>query len=82
MSIKELINEIANGSLSVAQVMAMGDDDRTYVYVVKALEAVPGIGKVRARRILEELGIGEQVRLGELSASQRERVVERASSLV
>lgn len=82
MSIKELINEIANGSLSVAQVMSMGDDDRTYVYVVKALEAVPGIGKVRARRILEELGIGEQVRLGDLSASQRERVVERASSLV
>ena len=82
MSIKELINEIANGSLSVAQVMSMGDDDRTYVYVVKALEAVPGIGKVRARRILEELGVGEQMRLGDLSASQRERVIERASSLV
>lgn len=82
MSIKELINEIANGSLSVAQVMSMGDDDQTYVYVVKALEAVPGIGKVRARRILEELGVGEQMRLGDLSASQRERVIERASSLV
>jgi ribosomal protein S13 len=50
------------------------------VYVVKALEAVPGIGKVRARRFLEELGIGEQARVCELSAMQRDRVIERASS--
>lgn len=80
VALKELINEIADGSLSVAQVLSMGDDDRTYVYVVKALEAVPGIGKVRARRILEELSIGEQARVCELSAMQRDRVIERASS--
>ena len=80
VALKELINEIADGSLSVAQVLSMGDDDRTYVYVVKTLEAVPGIGKVRARRILEELGIGEQARVCELSAMQRDRVIERASS--
>jgi ribosomal protein S13 len=34
------------------------DSTATYLYVVKALENVPGIGKVRARAILAEVGVG------------------------
>lgn len=42
-----------------------------YVYVVKVVEAVPGVGKVRARRLLESVGLGERDRVGDLHPAAR-----------
>lgn len=42
-----------------------------FVYVVKIVEAVPGVGKVRARRALEAVGLGERDRVGDLTVDVR-----------
>jgi hypothetical protein len=44
---------------------------QAYVYVVKALEVVPGIGKVRARAMMREIGIDERCNIGSLTDVQR-----------
>lgn len=72
--ITTMIGDIAAGRLSITDALSF-DDDRSYAYVVKALEAVPGIGKVKARRILDDVGVHEQTRIADLSSSQRERVI-------
>ena len=40
--------------------------------VVSVLESLPGVGKVQARRIMEELDISESRRLRGLGRNQRE----------
>lgn len=40
-----------------------------FVYLVKIAEAVPGVGKVKARRALEALGYGERTRVGDVPKS-------------
>ena len=39
-------------------------------YVVKVLDVVPGLGKVAGRRLLASLGIGQFVRIAELTSEQ------------
>lgn len=46
-----------------------------FVYVVKIAEALPGVGKVRARRVLADLQLGERTRLGDVTAAQRAALV-------
>ena len=45
------------------------------VAFVSVLESLPGLGKVKARRMMEELGISEQRRLQGLGTNQREAVL-------
>ena len=69
----DLVAAIANGQLAID---AVGNDRRSGpVKVVALAQVVPGIGKVRGRRILEALGIAESTRWGELSAAQHEQLV-------
>ena len=44
-------------------------------FAVKVLEAVPGIGKVRARRTMQELGLDEGIWLAQVPAEARTAVV-------
>jgi ribosomal protein S13 len=44
------------------------------VYVVKALEAESSVGKVRARRIMADLGIAERCNIGSLTTQQVEQL--------
>lgn len=77
--IQRMIGDITEGRMSFVDALSI-DDDRSYTYVVKALEAAPGIGKVKARRILDDVGVGEQVRIADLSSTQRRQVIDRASA--
>ena len=45
---------------------------KTKLKVVSVLESLPGVGKVQARRIMEELDISESRRLRGLGRNQRE----------
>lgn len=62
----------------MAEVLRRCDDDFVvgYVYLVKFAEAVPGVGKVKARRALAGLGYGERTRTGEVPVGARDAVVE------
>ena len=71
------ISAIAAGDQSIGGVFADAARDSSlgYLYAVKAMEADPRVGKVRARRILEELGLGETTRISELSPEHVAQIV-------
>jgi len=66
------ISRVRGGELGAEQALTpdpgdgFGDVASRFVYVVKIVEALPGVGKVRARRLLESLGLGERDRVGDL----------------
>jgi hypothetical protein len=71
--------ELATGAMSLARALAPREpaDPVARLYVVKVLESLPGVGKVSARRALEELGIGERRRVSTLGPQQRAALVAR-----
>ena len=66
-------NRLKHGSTSLSQVLKDGQSDDIVgkMKVSALLESVPGIGKVRARQIMERLGIAESRRVRGLGANQR-----------
>jgi len=69
----ELKAHIKMGSLSMRQILEISDENeiicRTKVLAI--LESMPKIGKVKARRIMGEIGIAESRRLRGLGDQQR-----------
>jgi hypothetical protein len=67
------------GSLSLKELFAQGDGDEILakLKVVSVLESLPGVGKVRARRLMEELDISESRRLRGLGRNQRDALLAR-----
>ncbi len=68
--IKELLR---TGSLSLAEVLdrAETDDVVAGIKVSSLLVAVPGMGKIKAKRLMEEHGIAENRRIRGLGSRQR-----------
>jgi hypothetical protein len=78
--IAQLCDDIASGRETIQSVFAVSADvdaplSKTYVYVVKIVERVPGIGKVKARKILDALSISERCHLGDLTPEQRTQIL-------
>ena len=74
--VKELLKM---GSLTVAGLLerADGDEMLARMKVLAVLESLPKLGKVKARRTMEEIGISESRRLRGLGAQQRSTLVSR-----
>jgi len=68
------------GSLSLAEALASDDVHIAKMKVVALLEALPKVGKVKARRIMEEIGIADNRRIQGLGAQQRAALLERLGS--
>ncbi len=75
----EVKEQLKSGQLSLEALFAQGDADEMVgkLKVVSMLESLPGVGKVRARRLMEELGISESRRLRGLCDNQRQRLLDR-----
>lgn len=71
--IESIISLVRSGELSLEQALAQADANplQARCFAVKVFEAVPGVGKVRARRTMEQVGIDEDLWLSEVSAEQR-----------
>ena len=69
----ELKERLKLGSLSLAQALETADGDDTIgkLKVLAMLESLPGVGKVKARRIMEEIGIADSRRVRGLGPQQR-----------
>ncbi len=69
----EVKSRLKQAKISLSQVLKDGQSDDIVgkMKVSALLEAVPGIGKVRARQIMERLGIAESRRVRGLGANQR-----------
>jgi hypothetical protein len=75
----ELKEKLKMGSTSLDEVMTQADQDDVVakLKVVTVLESLPGVGKVRARKIMEELEISDTRRVRGLGQNQRKALLER-----
>ncbi len=75
----ELKEKLKMGSLSLNELLeqAAGDEVVAKMKVVAVLESLPGLGKVKARRLMEEIGISETRRIQGLGDQQRKKLLER-----
>ena len=64
-------------TLSLADLLTEADSNETIgkMKVVSVLESLPGLGKVKARRLMETVGISDSRRLQGLGAKQREALL-------
>jgi S13-like protein len=62
------------GSLTLNEALDRADTDDAIgrLKVVTFLESLPGVGKVKARRLMEEIGIAENRRVKGLGEQQRQ----------
>jgi|SRR6188472_337783 hypothetical protein len=74
----ELKNKLKMGALSASEVIAQAqhDDVAGKLKVLNMLESLPGVGKVKARRLMEEVGIADTRRVRGLGAQQRVALLE------
>lgn len=74
----EIKEKLKSGSLSFAKLLdkAAKDDTVGKMKVLSVLESLPGLGKVKARRLMDAAGVSESRRLQGLGAKQREALLE------
>lgn len=74
----ELKQQLKSGKVTLADVLQRsGDDIVGKMKVANVLESLPGVGKVRAQKIMEELDISVSRRVRGLGAKQREQLLDR-----
>ena len=77
----ELRDQIKNGDITVAEVLAKVDDPVVARMKVSMLiESLPGFGKAKTAKLMEELEISESRRVKGLGTRQREELLERLSN--
>lgn len=69
----ELKEKLKMGSVTLKELLAQaeGDDIIGKMKVLAVLEALPGVGKVKARRTMDEIGISDTRRVRGLGDQQR-----------
>jgi hypothetical protein len=77
----ELKERLKMGSLSFGDLLkqAEGDEVVAKMKVLAMLESLPGLGKVKARRVMEEIGISDNRTLHGLGDQQRKKLFEKLS---
>ena len=73
----ELKEQLKQGSITLQDLLKRANDEELVgkMKVVSVLESMPGLGKVKARRIMEQVGISETRRLQGLGSNQREALL-------
>ncbi len=69
----DLKDRLKMGSITLAEVLELSATDEIVAKtkVLAILESLPGVGKVKARRLMEEVGIAHSRRLRGLGDQQR-----------
>ncbi len=75
----ELKERLKMGSLTFEDLLKQAERDEVVgkMKVLAMLESLPGLGKVKARRIMEEIGISENRTLHGLGDQQRKKLFEK-----
>jgi signal recognition particle GTPase len=75
----EVKGELKSGKLTLADVLTTAGDDGTLgkMKVSTVLESLPGVGNVRAHKIMEELDISAIRRVLGLGSKQRELLLDK-----
>lgn len=71
-------DDLKSGRATLGELLdkAAGNDTVGKMKVLAVLESLPGTGKVKARRLMEQVGISDTRRLQGLGAKQREQLLE------
>jgi hypothetical protein len=75
---KELLK---TGSMTLSELLERAEEDDLIagLKVESLIAALPGTGKIKAKRLMEELGIAENRRIRGLGANQKEALLARYS---
>lgn len=73
----EVKEKLKMGSMTLAELLNQAELNETVgkMKVLSVLESLPGLGKVKARRLMESVGISESRRLQGLGVNQREALL-------
>ena len=73
----ELREKLKMGSTNLRELFeqAEGNDTIGKTKVLSVLESLPGLGKVKARRLMDEIGISEARRIQGLGRNQRDALL-------
>ena|SRR5947209_8976604 len=73
----EMKDKLKMGSFTLRELLEQSERDEVVgkMKVVAVLESLPGVGKVRARRLMEELKISESRRVRGLGDQQRKALL-------
>ena len=73
----ELKEKLKMGSVTLSDALAKADSSDVIgkLKVLALLESLPGVGKVKARRIMEDIGISESRRVRGLGPQQRQALL-------
>jgi hypothetical protein len=72
----EVKNRLKLGSITLAEALASTDETISKLKVVSLLESLPGVGKVKARKLMEEIGIADNRRVQGLGQQQKAALLE------
>ncbi|MFJ5034581.1 integration host factor, actinobacterial type [Streptomyces sp. NPDC088560] len=73
----EVKDALKHGRKSLHEVLASNSEAIRKMTVRALLESLPDIGKIRAQKLIAELGISDSRRIQGLGIQQRERLLER-----
>ncbi|MDD6289065.1 MAG: integration host factor, actinobacterial type [Eggerthellales bacterium] len=73
----ELKANIKAGTVTIAEVLESQDEIVKKTKVAAVLAALPGYGKARVAKLMEECGIQESRRVGGLGANQKAALLEK-----
>ena len=73
----EIKERLKMGSITLAELLQQADNDDMVagIKVLAVLESLPGVGKVKARRTMDEVGIADTRRLRGLGDQQRKSLL-------
>lgn len=73
----EIKERLKMGSISLAELLTQAETDDMVagIKVLAVLESLPGVGKVKARRTMDEVGIADTRRLRGLGDQQRKALL-------
>ena len=72
----EIKVKLKQGTLTVAAALESADANVGKLKVIAMLESLPGLGKVKARKIMEEVGIADNRKIQGLGTQQKKALLE------
>ena len=72
----EIKVKLKQGTLTVATALESADPNVGKLKVIAMLESLPGLGKVKARKIMEEVGMADNRKIQGLGTQQKKTLLE------
>jgi DNA uptake protein ComE-like DNA-binding protein len=72
----EIKARLKMGSMTLADALSSSDVNVGKLKVVSLLESLPGVGKVKARKLMDDIGIADNRRVQGLGAQQKQKLLE------